>query len=244
MENAGDGMAVDGMLDEEEVVDEVKAGKKLCEELVVGEVRVDIVPVDEVADDVRVAAVDEVRDDVTPIDEVKNDVVPVKEVVDDVQVVVVLGGVVAVDKGVGVAVVVDVVLGNDVVVDVVLDDEIVVDVVLGDGIGVDVVPDDEVVVEVDEMVTNGVDGLDVGFDVVAVTPRKKKKKCSIDLTKISLYVVLIHVWNFLAHINSKFSVSPLSHVHLLPCPTTVVSTNNELGHKKSSSPTFQNIIVT
>ena len=165
---------------------------------------------------------------------------------DDVQVVVVLGGVVAVDKGVGVAVVVDVVLGNDVVVDVVLDDEIVVDVVLGDGIGVDVVLDDEVVVEVDEMVTNGVavDGLDVGFDVVAVTPRKKKKKCSIDLTKISLYVVLIHVWNFLAHINSKFSVSPLSHVHLLPCPTTVVSTNNELGHKKSSSPTFQNIIVT
>ena len=178
MENAGDGMAVDGMLDEEEVVDEVKAGKKLCEELVVGEVRVDIVPVDEVADDVRVAAVDEVRDDVTPIDEVKNDVVPVKEVVDDVQVVVVLGGVVAVDKGVGVTVVVDVVLGNDVVVDVVLDDEIVVDVVLGDGIGVDVVLDDEVVVEVDEMVTNGVavDGLDVGFDVVAVTPRKKKKE--------------------------------------------------------------------
>ena len=177
MENAGDGMAVDGMLDEEEVVDEVKAGKKLCEELVVGEVRVDIVPVDEVADDVRVAAVDEVRDDVTPIDEVKNDVVPVKEVVDDVQVVAVLGGVVAVDKGVDVAVVVDVVLGNDVVVDVVLDDEIVVDVVLGDGIGVDVVLDDEVVVEVDEMVTNGVavDGLDVGFDVVAVTPRKKKK---------------------------------------------------------------------
>ena len=177
MENAGDGMAVDGMLDEEEVVDEVKAGKKLCEELVVGEVRVDIVPVDEVADDVRVAAVDEVRDDVTPIDEVKNDVVPVKEVVDDVQVVVVLGGVVAVDKGVDVAVVVDVVLGNDVVVDVVLDDEIVVDVVLGDGIGVDVVLDDEVVVEVDEMVTNGVavDGLDVGFDVVAVTPRKKKE---------------------------------------------------------------------
>ena len=204
----------------------------------------------------RVAAVDEVRDDVTPIGEVKNDVVPVKEVVDDVQVVAVLGGVVAVDKGVDVAVVVDVVLGNDVVVDVVLgndvvvdvvlDDEIVVDVVLGDGIGVDVVLDDEVVVEVDEMVTNGVavDGLEVGFDVVAVTPRKKKKKCSIDLTKISLYVVLIHVWNFLAYINSKFSVSPLSHVYLLPCPTTVVSTNNELGHKKSSSPTFQNIIVT
>ena len=246
MENAGDGMAVDGMLDEEEVVDEVKAGKKLCDELVVDKVRVDIVPVDEVADDVRVAAIDEVRDDVTPIDEVKNDVVPVKEVVDDVQVVVVLGGVVAVDKGVDVAVVVDVVLGNDVVVDVVLDDEIVVDVVLGDGIGVDVVLDDEVVVEVDEMVTNGVavDGLDVGFDVVAVTPRKKKKKCSIDLTKISLYVLLIHVWNFLAYINSKFSVSPLSHVYLLPCPTTVVSTNNELGHKKSSSPTFQNIIVT
>ena len=56
----------------------------------------DIVPVDEVADDMRVAAVDEVRDDVTPIDEVKNDVVPVKEVVDDVQVVevdAVLGGV-------------------------------------------------------------------------------------------------------------------------------------------------------
>ena len=247
MENAGDGMAVDGMLDEEEVVDEVKAGKKLCEELVVGEVRVDIVPVDEVADDVRVAAVDEVRDDVTPIDEVKNDVVPVKEVVDDVQVVAVLGGVVAVDKGVDVVVVVDVVLGNDVVVDVVLgndvvvdvvlDDEIVVDVVKDDGIGVDVVLDDEVVVEVDEMVTNGVAvvGLDVGFDVVAVTP---------DLTIINLYVVLIHVWNFLAYINSKFSVSPLSHVYLLPCPTTVVSTNNELGHKKSSSPTFQNIIVT
>ena len=80
-------MAVDGMLDEEEVVDEVKAGKKLCYELVVDKVRVDIVPFDEVADDVRVAAVDEVRDDVTPIDEVKNDVVPVKEVVDDVQVV-------------------------------------------------------------------------------------------------------------------------------------------------------------
>ena len=176
MENAGDGMAVDGMLDEEEVVDEVKAGKKLCEELVVGEVRVDIVPVDEVADDVRVAAVDEVRDDVTPIDEVKNDVVPVKEVVDDVQVVAVLGGVVAVDKGVDVAVVVDVVLGNDVVVDVVLDDEIVVDVVLDDGIGVDVVLDDEVVVEVDEMVANGVAvvRLGVGFDVVAVTPRKKE----------------------------------------------------------------------
>ena len=173
MENAGDGMAVDGMLDEEEVVDEVKAGKKLCEELVVGEIRVDIVPVDEVADDVRVAAVDEVRDDVTPIGEVKNDVVPVKEVVDDVQVVAVLGGVVAVDKGVDVAVVVDVVLGNDVVVDVVLDDEIVVDVVLGDGIGVDVVLDDEVVVEVDEMVTNGV-AVD-GLDVVAVTPRKKKR---------------------------------------------------------------------
>ena len=84
---------------------------------------------------------------------------------------------VAVDRGVDVAVAVDVVLGNDVVVDVVLDDEIVVDVVLGDGIGVDVVLDDEVVVEVDEMVTNGVavDGLDVGFDVVAVTPRKKKE---------------------------------------------------------------------
>ena len=84
---------------------------------------------------------------------------------------------VAVDKGVDVAVAVDVVLGNDAVVDVVLDDEIVVDVVLDDGIGVDVVLDDEVVVEVDEMVTNGVAvvGLDVGFDVVAVTPRKKKK---------------------------------------------------------------------
>ena len=91
-----------------------------------------------------------------------------------------------------------------------LDDEIVVDVVLDDGIGVDVVLDDEVVVEVDEMVTNGVAvvGLDVGFDVVAVTPRKKKK-CSIDLTIINLYVVLIHVWNFLAYINSKFSVSPI-----------------------------------
>ena len=94
---------------------------------------------------------------------------------------------VAVDKGVDVAVAVDVVLGNDAVVDVVLDDEIVVDVVLDDeivvdvvldgGIGVDVVLDDEVVVEVDEMVTNGVAvvGLDVGFDVVAVTPRKKKE---------------------------------------------------------------------
>ena len=59
-----------------------------------------------------------------------------------------------------------------------LDDEIVVDVVLDDGIGVDVVLDDEVVVEVDEMVANGVAvvGLDVGFDVVAVTPRKKKKR--------------------------------------------------------------------
>ena len=58
-----------------------------------------------------------------------------------------------------------------------LDDEIVVDVVLDDGIGVDVVLDDEVVVEVDEMVANGVAvvGLDVGFDVVAVTPRKKKE---------------------------------------------------------------------
>ena len=242
MENAGDGMAVDGMLDEEEVVDEVKAGKKLCEELVVGEVRVDIVPVDEVADDVRVAAVDEVRDDVTPIDEVKNDVVPVKEVVDDVQVVAVLGGVVAVDKGVDVAVVVDVVLGNDVVVDVVLgndvvvdvvlDDEIVVDVVLDDGIGVDVVLDDEVVVEVDEMVTNGVAvvELDVGFDVVAVTPRKKKLFNRFDNNQL------------ICCANS--CVSPLLHVYLLPCPTTVVSTNNELGHKKSSSPTFQNIIVT
>ena len=85
---------------------------------------------------------------------------------------------VAVDKGVDVAVAVDVVLGNDAVVAVVLDDEIVVDVVLDDGIGVDVVLDDEVVVEVDEMVTNGVAvvGLDVGFDVVAVTPRKKKKE--------------------------------------------------------------------
>ena len=84
---------------------------------------------------------------------------------------------VAVDRGVDVAVAVDVVLGNDVVVDVVLDDEIVVDVVLDDGIGVDVVLDDEVVVEVDEMVANGVAvvGLDVGFDVVAVTPRKKKE---------------------------------------------------------------------
>ena len=72
---------------------------------------------------------------------------------------------VAVDKGVDVAV----------AVDVVLDDEIVVDVVLDDGIGVDVVLDDEVVVEVDEMVANGVAvvRLDVGFDVVAVTPRKK-----------------------------------------------------------------------
>ena len=84
---------------------------------------------------------------------------------------------VAVDKGVDVAVAVDVVLRNDAVVAVVLDDEIVVDVVLDDGIGVDVVLDDEVVVEVDEMVTNGVAvvGLDVGFDVVAVTPRKKKE---------------------------------------------------------------------
>ena len=118
---------------------------------------------------------------------------------------------VAVDKGADVAVAVDVVLGNDAVVDVVLDDEIVVDVVLDDGIGVDVVLDDEVVVEVDEMVTNGVAvvGLDVRFNVVAVTPRKKKKKCSIDLTIINLYVVLIHVWNFLAYINSKFSVSPI-----------------------------------
>ena len=91
-----------------------------------------------------------------------------------------------------------------------LDDEIVVDVVLDDGIGVDVVLDDEVVVEVDEMVANGVAvvGLDVGFDVVAVTPRKKKK-CSIDLTIINLYVLIPHVWNFLAYINSKFSVSPI-----------------------------------
>ena len=57
-----------------------------------------------------------------------------------------------------------------------LDDEIVVDVVLDDGIGVDVVLDDEVVVEVDEMVANGVAvvRLGVGFDVVAVTPRKKE----------------------------------------------------------------------
>ena len=95
------------------------------------------------------------------------------------------------------------------------------------------------------MVTNGVAvvGLDVGFDVVAVTPRKKKK-CSIDLTIINLYVVLIHVWNFLAYINSNFSSSPLLHIYLLPCPTTVVSANNELGHKKSSSPTFQKVIVT
>ena len=116
---------------------------------------------------------------------------------------------VAVDKGVDVAVAVDVVLGNDAVVAVVLDDEIVVDVVLDDGIGVDVVLDDEVVVEVDEMVANGVAvvRLGVGFDVVAVTPRKKK--CSIDLTIINLYVVLIHVWNFLAYINSKFRVSPI-----------------------------------
>ena len=77
---------------------------------------------------------------------------------------------VAADKGVDVAVAVDVVLGNDAVVDVVLDDEIVVDVVLDDGIGVDVV------VEVDEMVANGVAvvRLGVGFDVVAVTPRKKE----------------------------------------------------------------------
>ena len=83
---------------------------------------------------------------------------------------------VAVDKGVDVAVAVDVVLGNDAVVAVVLDDEIVVDVVLDDGIGVDVVLDDEVVVEVDEMVANGVAvvRLGVGFDVVAVTPRKKE----------------------------------------------------------------------
>ena len=83
---------------------------------------------------------------------------------------------VAVDKGVDVAVAVDVVLGNDAEVDVVLDDEIVVDVVLDDGIGVDVVLDDEVVVEVDEMVANGVAvvRLGVGFDVVAVTPRKKE----------------------------------------------------------------------
>ena len=51
-----------------------------------------------------------------------------------------------------------------------------VDVVLDDGIGVDVVLDDEVVVEVDEMVANGVAvvRLGVGFDVVAVTPRKKE----------------------------------------------------------------------
>jgi len=77
---------------------------------------------------------------------------------------------------------------------------------LDGGIGVDVVLDDEVVVEVDEMVTNGV--AVVGFDVVAVTPGKKKK-CSIDLTIINLYVVLIHVWNFLAYINTKFIVSPL-----------------------------------
>ena len=57
-----------------------------------------------------------------------------------------------------------------------LDDEIVVDVVLDDGIGVDVVLDDEVVVEVDEMVANGVAvvRLGVGFDVVAVTPKKKE----------------------------------------------------------------------
>ena len=75
---------------------------------------------------------------------------------------------VAVDKGVDVTVVVAVAVA--VAVDV-------VDVVLDDGIGVDVVLHDEVVVEVDEMVANGVAvvGLDVGFDVVAVTPRKKKK---------------------------------------------------------------------
>ena len=78
---------------------------------------------------------------------------------------------VAVDKGVDVAVAVDVVLGNDAEVDVVLDDEIVVDVVLDDRIGVDVVLDDEVVVEVDEMVANGVAVVRLG---VAVTPRKKE----------------------------------------------------------------------
>ena len=48
----GDGMAVDGMWDEEEIVDEVKAATKLCDELVVDAVRVDIVAVDEVPDDV------------------------------------------------------------------------------------------------------------------------------------------------------------------------------------------------
>ena len=100
-----------------------------------------------------------------------------------------------VDVVLGNDVVVDVVLGNDVVVDVVLDDEIVVDVVLDDGIGVDVVLDDEVVVEVDEMVTNGVAvvGLDVGFNVVAVTPRKKEVFNRFDNNQFTVYVVLIHV---------------------------------------------------
>ena len=154
----GEGMAVDRLWDEDEIVDELKAGTKLCDEVVVDAVRVDIGP-DEVADEVQVAAVDEVRGDVTPTDEVKNDVVPIEGVVDDIQVV-------AVDAVLDVVVVVDVVLGNDVVVDVVWDDEIVVDGVL----------DDEVVVEVDEMVTNGaaVVGLDIEF-VVAVATRKKKR---------------------------------------------------------------------
>ena len=133
-------MAVDGMRDEEEIVDEVKAGTKLCDELVVDTVRVDIFPEDEVADEVRVAAVE---------DECKNDIFLGEGVVDDVRVVAVgavLDAAVAVDKGVDVVIAVDVVLHNDVVVDVVLDDEIVVDGVL----------DDEVVVEVDEMVTREV----------------------------------------------------------------------------------------
>ena len=72
---------------------------------------------------------------------------------------------VAGDKGVDVTVVVAVAVAVD-----------VVDFVLDDGIEVDVVLHDEVVVEVDEMVANGVAvvGLDVGFDVVAVTPKKKR----------------------------------------------------------------------
>lgn len=40
------------MSSEEKIVDEVKAGTKLCDELVVDAVRVDIVPDDEVADEV------------------------------------------------------------------------------------------------------------------------------------------------------------------------------------------------
>ena len=51
--------------------------------------------------------------------------------------------------------------------------------------------------------------LDEVLDLMLLLLHLEKKKCSIDLTIINLYVVLIHVWNFLAYINSEFSVSPI-----------------------------------